>query len=100
MPFELTRVTIESFDEHEVFEGLINPKEVLNGWLVPYFTYSEVQKIKPIVNRIGEGQLGITLEGDKVLEFLESESWEVPTIIENGITYYGIGDGYRWEIAE
>ena len=97
MTFENMKVQVESFEENEVFEALVNNNERWNGWLVPFFTMEEVRKLKPVLDRIGEGQLGITITDNTVCEFIESESWEVPTMVVNGITYYNVGDGYCWD---
>jgi hypothetical protein len=100
------RTTLVSIDDGPHFEALIEPT-TWNGFACPWFTHEVAYQVMEDYVKMYEDVNGISLAQfnyeaiDDTFSYRNhpDEVWEeCPTFTENGVTYYGIGNGsWVWQ---
>lgn len=90
-------------------EGIHDSQQRWNGWACPFFTLEETQRIADAINANNDTRDDthediIIRDGVVFSEFHDGDyhdTEEVPSIVHEGITFYGVGAGsWVWEVVE
>lgn len=94
-----------------MFFGYHNPDETWNGFECPFFPLSEVERIAVLVDDMNstDEPCSVIVRGDSVIvrtseyvgfcEPLREHDEEVPTVVVDGVTLYGVGSwSWCWEV--
>lgn len=104
--------TFDIDDQFGPLEGIFDPQQRWNGWAQPWFTMASAlviqQKCNETIFNVYEEGTIFAIDSDGIWELDQAYADEyedvrgklVPTIEVDGVTYYGLGDGWCWSECE